>query len=242
MEHWTEERIAWYQRAIDYTGYDRELADEITPFLDPEGTVCDLGCGTGYLAMELAWRGYRVSAMDKSENAVKYVRREAEKRRLEHLSVRRCDWFDAGGRWDTVIMCLSGCKPEDLPFFMSLSRKRLIIIMREGYPKCDTGELERILGENRLRYSAKSVSMEFGQPFVSEQDFHAYLDYFKWSPKLAESARKGPIRLYGGDYPMYLSLQRRMRIYVIDAGGQTSGTEARGDAYDHCGKQRSAAL
>ena len=56
---WTEEKILWYQEAVAYFGYDRVLADAAEPYLPREETVCDLGCGSGYLAMELARRGYR---------------------------------------------------------------------------------------------------------------------------------------------------------------------------------------
>ena len=57
MPYWTKERITWYQRAVEHTRFDRLLADALEPYLADCETVCDLACGTGYLAMELARRG-----------------------------------------------------------------------------------------------------------------------------------------------------------------------------------------
>jgi len=59
---WSEKRIEWYQRAVAYNRFDAALADAVEPFLPLGETVCDLGCGIGYLAAELARRGYDVTA------------------------------------------------------------------------------------------------------------------------------------------------------------------------------------
>ena len=82
---WSEQKIEWYQQAVAFFGFDRVLADAIAPYLPPEETVCDMGCGTGYLAMELARRGYRVTAVDDSELAIRYLEEEAARRGLPNI-------------------------------------------------------------------------------------------------------------------------------------------------------------
>lgn len=60
---------------------DRFLVQEVEN-LSP-GTAVDLGCGTGKNALMLAERGWRVTAVDWAEEAIKLARRAAREMKLE---------------------------------------------------------------------------------------------------------------------------------------------------------------
>jgi len=49
MPPWTEKRIDWYQRAVAWNGFDKVLVDNISRFVPQDESICDMGCGTGYL-------------------------------------------------------------------------------------------------------------------------------------------------------------------------------------------------
>ena len=93
MPPWSEKRIEWYQRAVEWNGMDRYLADMFCTHLPLEETVCDLGCGTGYIAMELARRGYDTTAFDWNPVTMGYLEQEKERQGLGNLTLRRSVWY-----------------------------------------------------------------------------------------------------------------------------------------------------
>ena len=216
MSYWTTERIMWYQRAIEYLGFDRLLADALEPYLTSCRTVCDLACGTGYLAMELSRRGYDVTAVDRCETAIGYLRGEAARRGLsERMEILCADWTSlADYRWDCVVMSMAGGCPGELSYFLSLCRRKLVLAVRTDGKDPRTIPLEATLQECGYRWKSTPFSGDFGQPFTSEEDFRAYLRYYQSSEKLQESLRRNTTN---GNYPLYLPLQRNLMLYEIEA-------------------------
>lgn len=91
MYRWTEQSILWHAEAVAYMGFDRKLADVLQLYLPPEETVYDLGCGMGYLALELARRGYKVTAVDYDVKAIRWLRLECNRRSLSKLNALEQD-------------------------------------------------------------------------------------------------------------------------------------------------------
>jgi 2-polyprenyl-3-methyl-5-hydroxy-6-metoxy-1,4-benzoquinol methylase len=46
---WNKQSIEWFLDASIYTEFHKELGQHIIPFLDPEDSICDFGCGLGRL-------------------------------------------------------------------------------------------------------------------------------------------------------------------------------------------------
>jgi len=220
MQYWTEKRIAWYQRAIACCRFDERLADALEPYLTDCRTVCDLACGTGYLGMELARRGYRVSAIDRCETAIGWLRGECERRGLS-MEVGCADWTQLGGRqWDCVVMCMAGARPEELPLLLGLCRRRLILAVRTDGPEPHSAALEQALRDGGWRYVRRPFGAELGQPFLSEEDYREYIDCFQRSEKLQSSLR----RYAAADgYPLYLPLRRNLMLYAVESPAPVGG-------------------
>jgi len=69
-----------------------------------QGTVLDLGCGLGNLALEAARRGCSVTAIDASPTAIERIRKAAQSQRLavEAVEANLAD-FQIGRDYDTIV-------------------------------------------------------------------------------------------------------------------------------------------
>ncbi len=229
MPPWTEKRIEWYQRAVSWNDFDKVLVDKISRFIPKDETVCDMGCGTGFVAMELAYRGYETTAFDMNEVTMKYLREEVSRRGLnDKLRIQMGSWNDLknDSSWDNIIMVQAGNLEEEFPFFFNLCRKRLILVIRESNSshvqanKVTTkrhtrpAKMEELLRD--YKYTVEPIITEFGQPLCSIEEGREYLKTFGADVDSEHSAIHRVIRTVDNDYPYYLPYEKRMVMYVIE--------------------------
>lgn len=71
----------------------------------PPGRVVEFGCGTGWLSLYLAQRGYEVLGVDIAPDAIKHAREAARERGLARAEFEASDYesFAGGGRFDYAI-------------------------------------------------------------------------------------------------------------------------------------------
>ena len=51
---WSEQTVRWFKTVVEYTGYNKKVAQVLKKYI-PEGeTLCDLGGGTGLVDFALA--------------------------------------------------------------------------------------------------------------------------------------------------------------------------------------------
>ena len=225
MERWTDQTILWYAAAVEYTKFGRKLADILTEYLPVNETVCDLGCGIGYLALELAARGYAVTAMDREPVPLNWLRKESAWRN-SHLTVLEQDWHKLAvePRWDNVVMVCSG-RTEDTGTFRRFCRKRLIVVdrlSRTSHVRADGGlsavrlELPQDVEHNCLAHW--TFSLEFGQPLTSRKEARAYITHYGGGA--AEEVTLSTLQeTWDPDYPFYLPHRKDMRLTVYPALG-----------------------
>lgn len=71
----------------------------------PPGRIVEFGCGTGWLSLYLAQRGYEVTGVDIAEDAIRHARAAAEARKLSHAQFHADDYesFAGAARFDYAI-------------------------------------------------------------------------------------------------------------------------------------------
>lgn len=94
--------------AEDFTAAPTQLLIDTAEKLNP-GTALDLACGAGRNALELAGRGWRVTAVDGAERAIETLRGRAAAAAL-NIDARTADLtrgeFEIGtSTWDLIAIC-----------------------------------------------------------------------------------------------------------------------------------------
>lgn len=128
----------------------------------PGKTVLEIGCGTGTNAIEFARRGYRVTAVDLVDAAVKRAREKARRGRVAvDFRVGDATKMELSGPYDVVFDrgAYHGIRTRDLAGF----RKMLERVTRPGTRwLCLAGNAKE--------------PMENGPPVVHEREFRAELE------------------------------------------------------------------
>lgn len=117
-------RLFWEEKAAAYPHPFREdvlsFTEAVSGIIEERclsikgAKILDIGCGTGAFALPLALQGASVTALDISENMLKRLTAEAQRRGIHGVKTIRASWkkidpHDAGlsGRFDVVLSALS---------------------------------------------------------------------------------------------------------------------------------------
>lgn len=222
---WTEQTIRWYCDAAVYTGFFHHLAGLLQEYLPQEETVCDLGCGIGCLALELAALGYRTTAVDHDRMATQWLQGVCRQRAGPRPSVLCRDWNDLGPgpRWDNIIMVNAGRTAEETMLFRRLCAKRLLLVNRthkNSHVRADGGasarrhEIRRDYGTDCLAH--RTFSMEFGQPFTSMEEARAYVSEMSEGQGTAE-VLSGLVATGDAAFPLYLPYRKELELFLLPA-------------------------
>ena len=78
MFEWTEERVSFMADACERTDFHEKLAALLAPYLKRTDTVCDAGCGLGYLSLALSPLVGHVTAAERDDRALDVLRRQLD--------------------------------------------------------------------------------------------------------------------------------------------------------------------
>ena len=102
---WNARTVAWYQRALERSDYATRVLAAIEPLLAETGSVLDVGAGCGALALPLAERIPRVTALEPAPPMAAALRGEAGERGLRHLAVVEAAWGEVTLPPHDLVLC-----------------------------------------------------------------------------------------------------------------------------------------
>lgn len=241
---WNENTLRWFQDASDYTGYNRELAKLLRPFLKDCSTLCDVGCGMALIDFELAPNLEQITCVDISEDVIQYVNERAERLQVQNLrtfckdskmqplAADKSDLAAEDGAYDAVMALFHGTVETCGERYLSYARKKLILAVHASEygstgPKkyrvrkcCDVKSTEDWLNANGLSYEKREGALEFGQPHRTFEDAVEYTRAFTKNvpeEELRTYVKEHVIETGRDDFPLYTPKTRQMGIFVIDA-------------------------
>lgn len=249
---WTPERIENYKNASEYTFFHRKLSVLAEPYLDENQTMADIGCGPALIDFWLAPMVSELTAIDSDPAAIDYLNTYLDaifitNRGVADKIIPRLAGVDdlRDESWDIVLLSFFGLNEEYLEKLLPLARRRILIFMH-GRPdttgpialaSLDDGgkfaapEMEAYLEKKGLAYRKKTMEMQFGQPFKSIEDIHAFLSscgdsaYYGDSAGFEKSmadAEERIVKTGRFDYPYYLPKSISVAMFVISATREES--------------------
>ena len=231
---WNKEGVGWFLDASKQTGFHARLAQCLVPYLEPDDTLCDLGCGLGQLDLELAPYISKLTAVDTDARVIEMLRREAASRGMRNLDARCEDAATMGGSFDVVLMSFFGRSGAEADRFEKLCRRKVIRIVNAanrgnlypgGYRSIQKDTIPIVKSELEARgraYTLAVETIEFGQPLRSRQAARQFVRSHAPNAEMREIdafLETHAVETGRADFPFYLPNRKQIGVFVIDAPG-----------------------
>ena len=238
---WDDEKIEWYIRASNASGFHKRLAERVIPVLKKTDHVVDFGCGPGIIDLEIASHVGSITAIDINEIVLHRFRSEIEKRGFSNIftvlgDIEKNRDTILSVSFDVAIFCFFG--GPGYSFDEALNRaSRLVILITHGVDvskkssKIVSGmhrtfadEVDAYLASNRVQYLKISECIDFYQPFLSlgeaERFFNSYAKEGEASSKERRTQVERQLELVEKTddpaYPWRFPNLKDTAIYIIE--------------------------
>lgn len=224
---WNDDTIRWYLNANAYTGFYKNIAEEIAPMLNGYNTLCDLGCGLGLFDFEIYPYIEKIDCIDLNETALASITERAEKLGIHNIHTRLADCDTISGKWDVVYMSFYGSQSVDR--FLPLCKKLIAVVGVTAEPvmfprqngssgRNTVDQTISYLNDKNLPYKLSYKQFEFGQPFTSKQDAEKFLKIY--SPDITDQETTDFLSsrlLESGnlDFPYYMPRVKPVGIFEL---------------------------
>ena len=114
MSMWRPDMVRFMRDAATHSDYNARLRDMMLPYLHPQDSICDAGCGLGYLSLALAPYVRQITAIDQSESAIAVLRENCTAQRIGKAAFPRVflnslNEKQIGRQSPDLIFCVFGC-------------------------------------------------------------------------------------------------------------------------------------
>lgn len=230
---WTDQTIQFYKDAAQLNKYHKVLKEMIAPFIAKEDHVLDLGCGLGFLSLELSQICKEVTAIDHEERVLHLLKEKMKKRSVRNIHVQQQLWeeMELTPQWDIVLASFFGKLPEDMDKLLQMCKKRAIIISSNGssphflprtkerMSRKTTREAVDILKNTHHISHYEEAVLEFGQPFKTKDEAFSFVSHYR--EEVDEETIKRHLEKYLVDiddqeFSFYLPNQKNIGIYIVE--------------------------
>jgi SAM-dependent methyltransferase len=219
---WSARTVAWYQRALARSDYAARVLRAIDPQLAGAASVLDVGAGCGALALPLAERVPRVTALEPAPAMAAALRAEAGRRGLRRLTVVEAAWGEVALPPHDLVLCahVGELTRPGAPFLGDAARwaRRWVVVVRD-----------REIESDKLFFRELYPAL-LGRPYGGGSDYGGMLDGLADLGILPEVVTAE----YRSDQP-FADLDEACDFYEVYLG--VAGPEARGFLRDFLAAQ-----
>lgn len=228
---WSSESIRWYREAAEYGDFHRNIAKLLRTCVEGADSLCDLGCGLGYLDAELSPWVARIEALDICREAVISLGNMTKARKIRNIFPVCGDWEARldGERPQIALLSFFGNLNDERQFrrVYAFPRSTLIYITntdrKSNLSPSGISRREKACGEQfsallerlDIPYISRRAELEFGQPFASRGDAEAFVEYYYPGCTAAERKEFLCSRLERRDGGYYLPNQKSLEIFIF---------------------------
>lgn len=226
---WNDQSVSWFSHASAYTGFHQKLADLLLKHITVRETLCDIGCGTGLVDLELSSHIGRLTCVDISPIAINALRTRTHELGLTNIYGVCQDASQLTGRWDTVISLFFGGHDflasyyplASHCFILGVHGSRIGEFGPVGHrvEKCsDVSSVKEYLDRKEVNYLFEEASLEFGQPFKSRAEAEAFIQAYSApisNETLNHYLEEVLISTGDKDFPLYLPKKKKFGLFII---------------------------
>lgn len=226
---WDSEMIKFMNQAAEETEYYKELVAHILPYISKDSILCDVGCGLGYLATELAKYCKKVYAVDISEEVIEILKERIEKEQITNVEALCRDVFtwNPKEQIDATVYCMFGSVEEIEQIGKHLNVSQQFIVRRLvkehkfkikeknswKHRHSAMGMLEDLEQHGWMcKYEEMTASLD--QPFKSLEEAVRFFEvYNKTEEKVTlEEVKERLIKQENKKYPYVFPAKKRMGL------------------------------
>lgn len=234
MSMWRPDMVRFMRDAATHSDYNARLRDMMLPYLHPQDSICDAGCGLGYLSLALAPYVRQITAIDQSESAIAVLRENCAAQRIGNVCAQceRIENVTVHAPFDAMIFCLYGQLHEILDISRRMCRGNILIVKRnEPYHRFSAGMVSKKAdgyagAAERLRamgvpFEEKEMTLSLNQPFRNMEDARRFFRLYsqdKNKRAAAEDYLRNRLRETDDPaFPLEMPMQRNLALITLNA-------------------------
>lgn len=228
MFEWTEERVSFMADACERTDFHEKLAALLSPYLKKTDSVCDAGCGLGYLSLALSPLVGHVTAAERDDRALDVLRRQLARRHIRNVTPLCTDVlaYTPAEPFDAMVFCFFGSMEEILAAALRQCRGTVLAVVRDdvchrfsGAPRApgrhSFDAACGVLDAHGIPYTAQRAALDFPQPFRTLEDARTFLTIYGGGAPAEDDLRTKLISTGDPDFPWQLPGVRRFGMIAF---------------------------
>lgn len=237
---WTKDKIELFKNASEYTGFHKQVADVIIPYLEKDWTLHDLGCGLGLVDFFLAPHVNSLTAIDNSELAIGDYSSRLNDSEVCNITLK----LEDSNRFidqipnniqapDAILLSFYGRPDDELGKIISKAKELVVLVTyveplsskhgkpKEGMGRPTTSNMEDYIKTNGYKYELIIQNMDFGQPFKDLNEARSYFNNYSMVEDASEREKQIDINMKSVEhtenskYPYYLPKLKDVGIIII---------------------------
>lgn len=230
---WDEDRINFYLRAAEYTGYNQEISKIIGREIGKNREVWDLGCGISDMSLGLNTISKNVICVDICSLALENLSSITERKALKNVKTVNMDYEDfliKNGPGDCIIVSHFLDMNESIDFLLNNCKTLIIIknsekrktkylraMKKQTIEDIEENILNKRYGE--IEYKKIIYSGDFGQPLKDLEEAVKYFESYSKKSIDVKEIKEILIKTKDKKYPYYLPKKKSTGILIIKGRG-----------------------